>query len=726
MKKLIGRATSSRTPSRLDGCKSFFTTGVLHFVSKQAFYSCMTSFTSRAALTALSIFLSLCVTWADAEGLDGVVALEPYVVQATRLESTAFEVPAAFSVIDQGSIQRASAQLSINEALQTVPGVFVLNPYNYAQDSRIAIRGFGARSNFGIRGVRLVVDGIPATLPDGQGGVDGIDLGSAQSIEILRGPSASIYGPASGGVIRIETESAPEGVFAESRFTAGDYGLQKTQFKSGWGSAAWNALVSSSYLDYEGYRGNSRTINSAFNTKLRHRGEDGAELTMVVNVIDYPVQDDAGGLTAAEVEQNPRQARAQNLQFDAGESVRQHKLGFAYRRPLGDVHELRLNAFMLERDFANKLPFLPGGQVQFDRQFYGGGVAYGYTESSFRLVAGLELAQQVDDRSRYDNLNGVQGPLVLEQEEKVSNFGGYVTGELDLTEAFSLNAALRYDTVQFDVDDRFLADGDDAGDITFEQVSPSGGFRWMLSPDFTFYGHVATSFETPTTTEFDNPLGGGFNNALKSQTAVSYELGVRAGLPELPWRPSFEVALFTIRIDDALVPYELAAFPGRDFYRNVGESRKDGLEAAFRLFPTDHLSATFSYTYSEFSYERFVATAGDFSGNQLPGVPEHFGNLRLDYRHPSGFSLVWNTRVVGSLYADDANTAKVDPYTFSDVRLSWERDFGSWTVEGFVGLNNVFDESYAANIRINAFGGRYYEPAPQRNMYAGLRIRYRF
>lgn len=663
---------------------------------------------------------------AEESAADATLTLAPYTVKATRLESTTFEVPAAISVIDQRTIQGATAQLSINEALRTVPGVFVLNPYNYAQDSRIAIRGFGARSDFGIRGVRLVVDGVPATLPDGQAGVDGIDLGSTQSIEVIRGPAASIYGPASGGVIRIETEDAPELPFAEVRVTAGDYGLFKSQFKSGWSEGPWNVLLSSAYLDYEGYRANSRTRNAALNGKIRYRWEDGSELTTIVNAIDYPVQDDPGGLTEAEAKANPRQARALNLQYDGGESVRQDKLGFAYTRPLADGHELRGHGFAVQREFANRLPFRNGGQVSFERLYFGGGASYAYNGEPLRVVAGVEMGHQDDARKNYDNLDGIRGPLDLDQDERVLNFGSYVTGELALPGDVTLSAALRYDEVRFEVDDHFLADGDDSGELIFREMSPTAGLRWKVAPELTLYGNVATSFETPTTTEFDNPSGGGFNNALGVQQALSFELGAKGRLTALPGRPTFDLALFTIEVEDALVPYELAAFPGREFYRNAGSIRKNGFEGAIRISPSERLSATLSYTYSDFEYKRFASPGGDFGGNRLPGVPEHFGNLRIDYRHPSGFSLTWNTRVVGALQADDANTTKVSGYSFSDLRLSWERELGNWTVEAFSGINNFFDKAYSANIRINAFGGRYYEPAPDRNMYAGLRLRYWF
>lgn len=666
-------------------------------------------------------FLAFSLALSGAEDEFPVFELNPIVVRAAGLEADLQAVPAAVSVIDRATIQDGSAQLAIDQALQTVPGVFVLNPTNFAQDARIAIRGFGARSDFGIRGVRLVVDGIPATLPDGQAGVDGIDLGSAGRMEVIRGPAAAIYGPASGGVIRIETEAPPSRPFSELRLTTGEYGLSKSQLKSGWSEGPWSMLLSTTYLDTTGYRENNRTMNRSLNAKLGYRFEDGAELNAVINWIDYPRQDDPGGLTAAEAAADPRQARARNLQFDGGESVRQQKLGLAYDKPLANESEWRAHAFAVQRDFANKLPFTDGGQVRFDRNFFGGGSSLTYGGKPLRLMAGLELGHQFDARKRYDNLDGAQGPLALDQDESVLNLGSFLTGELSLPADLRLSAALRYDEVHFDVDDAFLADGDDSGAMTFRETSPMLGLQWAPVPDISFYANLATSFETPTTTEFANPNGGGFNPGLSAQTALNHELGVKGQLPELPARPGFELALFHIEVEDALVPF---GSPERGFFRNAGSSRRAGLEAAVDLKPTERWFARLSYTYSDFRYATFKTPGGDFSGNRLPGIPEHFANLNLSYADPSGISLVWNTRIVGALEADDANTTRVSGYSVTDLRLRWEGDFDAWTLEGFAGLNNLFDKAYPANIRINAFGGRFFEPAPERNLYGGVRLRY--
>ncbi|MFP4203827.1 MAG: TonB-dependent receptor family protein [Opitutales bacterium] len=447
-------------------------------------------------------------------------------------------------------------------------------------------------------------------------------------------------------------------------------------------------------------------------------------MTAILNVVDIPVQDDPGGLTRLEKESDRRQARARNLQFDGGEKVEQQKLGFIHHYEPSPEHTFQIRNYYVHRDFSNKLPFPSGGQVAFERHFFGGGAKYSYTLPRNRLTLGFDVDRQEDARKNFDNLNGTRGPLDLDQDEQVTSLGIYAQNEYELFEDLSLTGAIRYDRVEFEVEDQFLSDGDDSGAIRFTETSPFLGLSWEAFNNLRLYANYATSFETPTTTEFDNPNGGGFNQDLESQQATSYEIGAKGDFVNAPWPARFELALFTMDIEDALTPFQLQNFPGREFFRNAGESRRDGLEAALTLRPVESFSATFSYTYSDFEFENFETPSGNLKGNQLPGIPRNFGNIELSYTPPGGWFVTWNTRYTGSMYADDGNATKVDAYTVSDLRMGLERTFGSWTVSPFLGLNNVFDKEYDANIRINAFGGRFFEPAPERNLYGGLVVRY--
>ncbi|TVP81059.1 MAG: TonB-dependent receptor [Puniceicoccaceae bacterium] len=679
-----------------------------------------------AGQTLLGLCLLPLSAAAEAAPAEPVETLPTLTVEATRMERPLNDVPAAISRIDAASIQRGQRQLTLDESLQEVPGVFILNPDNFAQDTRIAIRGFGAQSDFGIRGIRLIVDGISATTPDGQGQVDGIDFGSADRIEVLRGPASALYGSASGGIIRIESESGPAIPFIETRLSGGEDGFFNAQFKAGGTQGPLNYLLSTSYLDFDGYRDNSEVRGSRINGKLEYSLSEDARLRLVFNLIDFSTQQDPGGLTRAEAKANPRQARQQNLDFDGGESVSQQRVGLTHLWDLSDAHSLESRIQYTHRDFSNKLPFQNGGQVAFVRHFYGGGLLYRYTGERARFSSGIDYDVQADARKNFDNLNGQRGDLALDQDETVKSLGLFVSQAYQILENVELSGAVRYDRVSFDVDDAFLSDGDDSGDIRFTEWSPMLGLSWSPCQAVTLYANVSTSFETPTTTELDNPSGGGFNTGLQSQTAWNYEIGIK-GERSLAGRAlRYELTAFHIDIEDALVPFELAAFPGRRFYRNAGESRRQGVEAALTTELGAGWSLGLSYTWSDFRYREFEQGGQDFSGKHIPGIPEHYGALRLDYAHPGGFFAGWRTRLVGSFYADDANNERIEAYSVSDLRFGYTHTAGSWTIEPYLAVNNILDESYFGNIRINARGGRHFEPAPERSLFGGIRVRYDF
>ncbi|MEM0965035.1 MAG: TonB-dependent receptor [Verrucomicrobiota bacterium] len=676
----------------------------------------------------LALFLSELPESADSpeEGTQKIVEFPEYTVGVTRTESLLSDVPFSASVVDQTIIQEGSLQIALDEPLQNVPGVFVLNPYNYAQDTRIAIRGFGARANFGIRGIKLFVDGIPATTPDGQGEVDGIDLGSAERIEILRGPSSALYGSSAGGVLLIETESAPENPTVESRITVGSYGLFQIQGKAGARGKNLEGLASSSYLNYKGYRQNSRTEGTKFNSRWKYSFNERNTLSVILNAIDLPRQDDPGGLTLSEAEEDPRQARERNILFDSGEEVSQERIGARWIHNFDEQTNLSFRAYYTHRDFANRLPFEDGGQVTLDRNVPGGGILFQKDSGSLQVSAGADYDYQNDRRKNFDNLEGTRGDLVLDQKETVDSLGIFIAPEYRISEAWNVSAALRYDRVDFQVKDDFAADGDDSGDRTFDQISPMIGTVWTPAESFSLFANVSQSFETPTTTELDNPDGGGFNPDLEPQTATNFELGTRGRWTEVVVPFRYEIALFHIAIDDALVPFEEEAFPGREFYRNAGRSSRTGLEVFAEALLTESLTLSGSYTWSDFRYDSYSVNGEDFSGNEIPGIPKNFGSAVLQYRSENGLFLRWSTRLIGSYFADDSNQTKVSSYSTSDLRLGFEKSWNNWTLSPFIVINNIFDEEYFGNIRINAFGGRFYEPAPDRNFYGGLRVSFAF
>jgi iron complex outermembrane receptor protein len=649
-------------------------------------------------------------------------------VTAPRTAKTLDDVPAAVTVLDADAIQLGQQQLSLDEALRRVPGVFLQDRSNFAQDLRIAIRGFGSRSSFGVRGIRIFVDGIPATLPDGQTQLDSIDLGSTQRIEVLRGPASSLYGASAGGVILIESERGTTPPRSEARVAFGDYGYRRYQSKAGGGVGPVTAFASLSRLEQGGYRDHARTENVMLNGNLRVRIDDSSDFGVALNVVHAPVADDPGGLTAAEVASDRRQAAPNNRRFDAGESVDQQQLGLVYRKAFGDHHAVEAAQYTGWRQFDARLPFGSGGRVDLDRFFSGGGLRYVYTDEIFgrdnRLLLGVDVEAQRDVRKRFDNDLGRRGSLRFDQDENVTAVGVYLQEELRLLETLELTAGVRYDRVAFDVDDGFPGDGNDGGHLDFDEVSPRAGLLWSPHPAFHVFANVATAFETPTTTELADPSGaGGFNSDLDAQTALGGELGVKGVVLGLL---RYEAVGFLIDVDDELVPFEVPAMPGRSFFENAGRSRRSGFELAVTAQPCAGLTASLAYTFSHFRFERFRTAAGDFAGNDLPGVPRNQLWGEIAYEHPWGFYGSWEVVYADGVYADNANSVKSDSHVVANLRAGWRGEFGGWEVGPFLGLNNLFGEKYSDNVRLNAASGRSFEPAPVFNVYGGISVGYRF
>jgi iron complex outermembrane receptor protein len=661
--------------------------------------------------------------FAHGQETESSAALDEIVVVATRMQSAVRDIPRSISVVEQERIQNATQQLALDESLSGVPGLYMQNRYNFSQDLRISLRGFGGRSAFGIRGIRVYVDGIPETLPDGQAGVDSIDLGSTKSIEVLRGPASSLYGNAAGGVISIETELGETQPFIEAGIAGGELGYEKYNLKTGGSSSSVDYLFNASKQELDGYRDHSYSRGALLNGRLGFNLSGDDRLTIAVNHTDQPESEDPGGINAAELAANVRAARDLNVLFNAGEALSQQRIGLVYERdrPHG---ELMLRNYYVWRDFSNELPFVDGGTVDLQRFFYGAGAQYtprSMLPDALQLTLGLDLDRQDDDRLRFDNNEGVRGDLTFDQQEQVDSLGLYVQGRYELSNDLSMSAGLRYDELTFEIGDNFLADGDDSGEVDFEEISPSAGLNFSLG-EHVLFASFSRSFETPTTTELANPDGsGGFNQSLEAQIADNYEVGIKGEQNGA----YYELAVFHIDLTDELVPFELATMPGRTFYSNAGKSERNGIETALSWQHESGFGADLSYTYSDFTFEDFVDESGNnVAGATLPGLPRHFGYAGVSYAGADGLLARLEAVYSGSLYADNANSTEVDSYVVTNFRASREFESGNWLVRPYVGVNNIFNERYFSNIRINSFGGRFFEAAPERNFYAGVVVRF--
>lgn len=668
----------------------------------------------------------------DAQAPDvSAQVLEEIIVSATRIPTDLVSLPLAVGSVGRDELQRGRQQLGLDEALVSVPGLFFQNRYNFAQDLRIAIRGFGARANFGIRGIRIFADDIPLTLPDGQGSVDAIDLGSAERVEVIRGPFSAVFGSASGGVINIRSEDGPETPFISGRVNVGSHNYRQAQAKAGGQSGRLNWLANFSATELDGYRDHAAYESKLFNSKFRYDFDETAGLTVVINAVDSPMADDPGGLNAREVEEDRRQAAPRNLLYNAGEALDQQSLGLAFRKKFGANRELMLRNYWVQRDFTNRLPFDvnsngQGGSVDLDRKVAGLGGNFAWTGSlgshSNQLVIGFDYDAQRDHRQRFANNQGVIGDLTTNQDEDVTTTGLYLQDVLNLSDSATLTLGGRFDEVKYKVTDRTGVSG--SGQRTFREFSPMAGVNWAVLDSVNLYANISSSFDPPATTELANPDGPtGFNQDLESQTATNYELGMK-GL--ITGRLRYELALFHIDVKDEIVPFELEG-SGQSFFENAGSSTRDGLEASLSMELVRGLTGTATYTWSDFVFDEFRGVDGQiYDGNRIPGIPEQLFNIDLSWSHDSGFFASWDALYVGSFFADNANEVKTEDYLVSNLRAGFRWGSEKWLFEPFIGINNLFDKKYMANIRLNANFGRYYEPAPERNTYGGFLLQYSF
>ena len=685
----------------------------------------------RAFCCLLSVLpLSVCVAidsaCSQASSPNSVEALEPIRVTATRSPKLPLNVPRAISLIEKMDIQQAQPTLTLNESLYLLPGLFVTNPYNFAQDLRLSIRGFGARSPFGVRGIKILVDGIPQTLPDGISQVDGVDPGIVERIEVLRGPSGSLYGNASGGVVAVTTEDGPDAPLQiEPRLVSGSFGLLKTQIKMGGRTLDTDFRLFGSRLEYMGFREHSATENLLFQGKINWKVASGSETQWTAQVFHSPEADDPGGLTAAQAAVNPRQAHPRNLLYDAGEEVQQEMMGLKWRKLLSAHQELNWTVHMIHRDFSGRLPFTSGGQVAFRRWAPGTGLKYinrhAWLGKPNQVIAGIDFLFQNDHRQRFDNNFAVRGTETLNQKETVDNLGVYLRNERVLTDRWEIVAGGRFDRIHYRVSDDFRADGDQSGSQSLSRGSGTLGVLYHLAEQHRLFANAATVFETPTTTELiNNPSGsGGFNPSLEPQTSYSLEFGIKGN-----HGVEYEATLFYIHTEDEITPFELPAFPGRTFFRNSGITRRRGAETWLRWAFHRDWQLTASYTFSDFQFGSFIQGGQSFKENHLPGIPMHRAAGQIRYQHPMGMFARFQAEYASSLFANNENTVKNEAYTATRLETGLEHNWGSFRGSIFAGINNVLDEVYNANVRINAAAERFFEPAPPFNWFGGVSLRW--
>ena len=653
--------------------------------------------------------------------------LKPIQVVGFLNSKNPIETPFSISSLTSRQLTFGQKGMSLGESMRSVPGLFIMNDENFAQDIRLSIRGFGSRSAFGIRGIKLFVDGFPQTTADGQSQVDNINLSFIQSAEIIRGSSSSIYGNASGGVIQLFTEPYPKQRQIKSSISIGDFGYRNIQSSIGDGANAQKYMLKISSKSYDGYRDNSEMNSFNINMKSLFELNQNSILSMHYNYVDSPLSNDPGSLNKEQAGENRRSARIQNIDYQSGEKVLQHRLGASYKLKISNSSKLNILSFYTKRIFSNKLPFENGGQVDLKRSYWGLSAKYiidnYFLKNPLSTTIGVDFSDQSDRRKRYNNVKGIRGSKVFDQLESFINKAFYFQQSYLLNDKINVIWGSRWDDDKIESVDYYLFDGLGSGFTNLKNTSPFIGMTYLINNNSSIFANFSNHYETPTLNELSNDPDsasiGGFNSRLNPQVSNSFEIGLKGYVRDDLF---YEFSLYRSKIDNEITSFELESSPGKTYYRNVGETQKEGIEVSLSTNLGNNIRADLAYTYSQFEFSNYIKNNQDLNGNRLPGLPQNLLNTDIYYINPKGYFMVMGFSRYSNIYLNDSNDQTTNPYSVLNLRLGNEFQIFGSRLKVHVGANNVLNESYYSNLRVNAWGGRFYEPAPLANLYFGTEV----
>ncbi|MBX4639661.1 TonB-dependent siderophore receptor [Klebsiella pneumoniae] len=693
----------------------------------------------HAALPALLLPLIAAAQAADEQTM---------VVTAAPTTVSELDTPAAVSVVNGDEMRQAAPRVNLSESLGAVPGLQVQNRQNYAQDLQLSIRGFGSRSTYGVRGLRIYVDGIPATMPDGQGQTSNIDIGSVDTIEVLRGPFSALYGNSSGGVINVTSQTGTQPPTVEASSYYGSFGTWHYGMKAtgavGDGSHAGDVdyTVSTNRFTTHGYRDHSGARKNLANARLGVRINDVSKLTLLLNSVDIKAND-AGGLTADEWRDNPRQS-PRGDQYNTRKNTRQTQAGLHYERQLSAQDELSVMMYAGERETTQfqSIPRAPqlkpshaGGVIDLTRHYQGIDTRLthrGELLVPVTLTAGLDYENMSERRKGYENfvmVNGApqygeQGALRRNERNLMWNVDPYLQTQWQLTDKLSLDAGVRYSSVWFDSNDYYITpgNGDDSGDASYHKWLPAGSLKYALTDAWNVYLSAGRGFETPTINELsyrsDNQSG--LNFGLKPSTNDTVEIGSKTRIGN----GLFTAALFQTNTDNEIVVDSSSG--GRTSYKNAGKTRRQGMELGLDQQFGESWRLKAAWTWLDATYRTNVCDDASCNGNRIPGIARNMGYASFGYQPEQGWYAGSDIRYMSDIMANDENTAKAPSWTVVGLTTGYKWSYGRMDMDLFGRIDNLFDREYVGSVIVNESNGRYYEPAPGRNYGIGLNLAWRF
>ena len=693
-------------------------------------------------------------------------SLAPVTISATRSAASPFDVPASVDVIDGERLRGdGRAQLNLSESLSLVPGLLARDRQNQAQDLQLSVRGFGARSTFGVRGVRIYVDGIPATMPDGQGQLSHIDLGSASRVEVLRGPFSALYGNSSGGVVQIFTEQGEGPPVVTPSVAFGSDGFFRAGVKAtgsvGGASAdtpgTFGYSLDASHFRTDGFRDHSAAERDLANARLDFSMAEGRHLTLVVNRVDATA-DDPLGLSRAQFDANPRSVDPSATLFNTRKTVRQTQLGLTYLVPLAGGDQLQATVYTGQRETvqfqsipvavqANALH--PGGVIDLARDY--GGIDLRWTartelaQRPLEVVTGLAYDSLREHRLGLQNFSGstlgVAGALRRDEINRVNSLDPYTQATWKLDPRWTLNAGVRHSTVRFDSSDQYIVglNGNDSGNARYSATLPAAGIVYAPSDAWRFYAGAGRGFETPTLNEVAYRASGGtgLNFALRPSKSDNLEAGVKWRTPasdDSRTRVETSAAVFQTGTQDEIVTQTNVG--GRSTFQNAGATRRRGLELASTWTMPHSVVAQVAYTFLDARYrDGFLSCNASPcatpnlvipAGNRIPGLARNALSAELGWRPATGWRGGVEARYLSSVAVNDLNSDAAASFVTAAANVGYVVQSGGWRWVGTARIDNLFDKQYAGSVIVNEGSGRYFEPAAGRTLLVSLSGSYSF
>ena len=675
--------------------------------------------------------------------------IETVTVTATRLAAPSYDTPASIDSVSGSELFGERAGVNLSEALINVPGIVARDRQNYAQDTQISVRGFGTRSAFGLRGVRLYVDGIPATQPDGQGQVSHFNLATAKSVEVLRGPFSSLYGNSSGGVIQLFTADGTETPAVSASTAIGSYGTSRSSVGTTGRAGIADYNLGYTHFETDGYRDHSKATRDGFNGKLNLQLNDASKLTFLLNSFTTDA-DDPLGLTAAQAKENPRQVATQATQFDTRKSVDQTVGGVVYDLRLSETQSFHVLGYYGQRDVvqflaipqsAQNAPGHSGGVVDLGTDYGGVDARWAWRGSlagrPASLIAGLTWDTLYQQRRGYENYVGttfgVRGNLRRDEDNTVDSFEQYLQASWDFAQDWTAMAGLRHSQIDFQSKDHYVAtgNGDDSYKQDYSRTTPVVGLMFRADPRAHFYASYGSGFETPTLAElaYPNSEASG-SNRLDAARSQNFEVGAK--LRPTSWLRS-EIALFQTDTKNELAVASNSG--GRSTYLNIDKSRRRGVEWSADAKLARLWSWQLAYTFLDAEVrEGYMSCTGTpctalntpvAAGNRIPGVARNVASTQLRFGSELGPYATLDARHVSSVQVNDTNTESADAYDVVDLGAGWRWSFEHWNLRAYARVDNLFDEQYIGSVIVNDGNGRYYEPAPDRTYLGGVAIEWK-